>query len=86
MILINYLKFQYIKQVRNTKKLVQVLFKYFNNPQDLLSRLELLGGSIKAGNNNNEIKNEFSEIAHVLKKLNIFTNDQLKNLLKNYVL
>ena len=31
--------------------------KYFNNPQDLLSRLELLGGSIKAGNNS--VKNEF---------------------------
>ena len=39
---------------------------YYNNPQDLLSRLELLGGSILSGNNG--VKNEFSEIAHVLKK------------------
>ena len=57
---------------------------YYNNPQDLLSRLELLGGSISSGNNG--VKNEFSEIAHILKKLNILSNDQLKKLLKNYVI
>ena len=57
---------------------------YYNNPQDLLSRLELLGGSIQAGNTS--VKNEFSEIAHVLKKINILSNEQLKNLLKIYVI
>ena len=36
---------------------------YFNNPQQLLDRLELLGGSILAGNNG--VINEFSQIAPV---------------------
>ena len=35
---------------------------YYINPADLLDRLELLGGSILAGNNG--VKNEFSKIAH----------------------
>ena len=35
---------------------------YYNNPADLLDKLELLGGSILAGNN--VVKNEFSKIAH----------------------
>ena len=33
---------------------------YYNNPEDLLSRLELLGGSILGGNNG--VKDEFSQI------------------------
>ena len=37
---------------------------YYNNPRDLFERLELLGGSIMAGNNS--AKNEFSEVAHTL--------------------
>ena len=36
---------------------------YYNNPADLLDRLELLGGSKLAGNG---VKNEFSKIAHTL--------------------
>ena len=31
---------------------------YYNNPQDLLSRLELLGGSMSAGNNSNDVREE----------------------------
>ena len=58
--------------------------KYYNNPLDLLDRLELLRGEINAGNN--AVKNEFSEIAHTLRKLNIFTNNDLENLLKEYIL
>ena len=57
---------------------------YYNNPEDLLSRLELLGGSIMAGNNG--VKNEFTEIAHVLNRLGAITNDQLINLMKEYVI
>ena len=57
---------------------------YYNNPEDLLSRLELLGGSIMAGNN--RVKNEFTEIAHVLNRLGAITNDQLINLIKEYVI
>ena len=39
---------------------------YYNNPQDLLSRLELLGGSIAAGNNSNDVREEFVNIVHML--------------------
>ena len=40
---------------------------YFNNPHQLLDRLELLGGSILAGNNG--VINEFSQIAHLLNQM-----------------
>ena len=50
----------------------------------LLDRLELLGGSILAGNNG--VINEFSEIAHSLARMSVITKNQLNELLKNYVL
>ena len=56
---------------------------YYNNPADLLDRLELLGGSILAGNNS--VKNEFSQIVHTLNKLGVLNNNQLNNLLKEYI-
>ena len=57
---------------------------YYNNPADLLDRLELLGGSILAGNDG--VKNEFSKIAHTLNKLGVLNNTQLNSLLKEYVI
>lgn len=42
---------------------------YFNNPTQLLNRLELLGGLILAGNNG--VIPEFSQIAHLLNKMNV---------------
>ena len=54
---------------------------YYNNPVDLF---DLLGGSILAGNNG--VKNEFSKIAHTLKKLVVLNNNQLNSLLKEYVI
>ena len=56
---------------------------YFNNPHQLLHRLELLGGSILAGNNG--VINEFSQIAHLLNKMKVISNKQLNNLLQSYV-
>ena len=52
---------------------------YYNNPEDLLDRLELLGGSISAGNNG--VKQEFSQIAQTLNKIGVINNDQLNNLI-----
>ena len=57
---------------------------YFNNPHQLLDRLELLGGSILAGNNG--VINEFSHIAHLLNKMKVISKKQLNDLLKNYIL
>ena len=59
---------------------------YYNNPQDLLSRLELLGGSMSAGNDSSDVREEFSNIVHLLNKLNVIDNKQLNNLLKEYLI
>ena len=56
---------------------------YFNNPHQLLDRLELLGGSILAGNNG--VIPEFSQIAHLLKQMKVISNKQLNDLLKSYI-
>ena len=56
---------------------------YFNNPHQLLDRLELLGGSILAGNNG--VLQEFSQIAHLLNQMKVITKKQLNDLLKNYI-
>ena len=42
---------------------------YFNNPHQLLDRLELLGGSILAGNNG--VIPEFSQIVHLLNQMKV---------------
>ena len=57
---------------------------HFNNPLQLLDRLELLGGSILAGNNG--VKQEFSQIAHLLNQMKVITKKQLNDLLKKYIL
>ena len=56
---------------------------YFNNPHQLLERLELLGGSILAGNNG--VIPEFSKIAHLLNQMKVISKKQLNDLLKTYI-
>ena len=46
--------------------------------------MELLGGSILAGNDS--VKNEFAQIAHTLNKLGVISNNQLNDLLREYVI
>ena len=55
----------------------------FNNPHQPLKRLELLSGSILAGNNG--VINEFSKIAHLLNQMKVITKKQLNELLKTYI-
>ena len=64
--------------VNNMNKLENIVRKkegkgiiHFNNPQQLVKRLELLAGSIIAGNNG--VKQEFSQIAHLLHQLKVVT-------------
>lgn len=57
---------------------------YYNNSDDLMSRLELLGGSIMAGNDG--VKDEFTQIAHTLNKLGVINNNQLNDLIKEYII
>ena len=56
---------------------------YFNNPHQLLNRLELLGGSILAGNNG--VIPEFSQIAHLLNQMKVISKKQLNKLLETYI-
>ena len=55
----------------------------FNNPHQLLDRLELLGGSILAGNNG--VIPEFSQIAHLLNQMGVVSKKQLNDLIKTYI-
>ena len=59
---------------------------YYNNPQDLLSRLELLGGSMSAGNDSSDVREEFTNKVHLLNKLNVINNKQMNDLLKEYLI
>ena len=59
---------------------------YYNDPQDLLPRLELLGGSMYAGNNSNAVREKFSNIVHKLNKLKIINNKQMSDLIKEYLI
>ena len=56
---------------------------YFNNPHQLLNRLELLAGSILAGNNG--VIPEFSQLAHLLNQMKVISKKQLNDLLKIYI-
>ena len=71
-------------QLRNYKKLTGTGIIHFNNPQQLVKRLELLAGSIFAGNNG--VKQEFSQIAHLLHQLKVISKKTLNDLLKKYIL
>ena len=57
---------------------------YYNDVNDLIDRMELLGGSILAGNDG--AKSEMSEIVHKLYELGKINANQLNDLLKGYVI
>ena len=73
-----------MREIRNYKQLTGTGIIHFNNPQQLVNRLELLAGSIFAGNNG--VKQEFSQIAHLLHQLKVITKKTLNDLLKKYIL
>ena len=53
------------------------------SPQELLHRLELLGGSLAAGNNG--VLPEYIQIAHRLRDLGIIKNKQLNALMRKII-
>ena len=73
-----------LNQLREFKEKTGTDILHFNNPLQLLDRLELLGGSILAGNNG--LIQEFSQIAHLLNQMKAITKEQLNDLLKKYIL
>ena len=73
-----------MRELRNYKKLTGTGIIHFNNPLQLLDRLELLIGSLLAGNNG--VIQEFSQIAHLLHQMKVITKKQLNDLFKKYIL
>ena len=72
-----------LSDIYNYKQKIGSGITLFNNPHQLLDRLELLGGSILAGNNG--VIPEFSKIAHLLNQMKVITKKQLNDLLKSYI-
>ena len=73
-----------LNMLREFKEKTGTGILHFNNPLQLLDRLELLSGSILAGNNG--VMQEFSQIAHLLNQMKVITKKQLSDLLKKYIL
>ena len=71
-------------KLRDYKKMTGTGIIHFNNPLQLIDRLDLLAGSIFAGNNG--VKQEFFQIAHLLHQLKVITKKQLNDLLKKFIL
>ena len=60
--------------------------KFFSDSNDLMTRMELLVGEMKAGNDSTDVRDEFVEIIHVLHKLGLIDVGQLNSLLEEYVI
>ena len=69
----------YFKQRRKTGRGIY----FYNSPHELLHRLELLDGSLKAGNNG--ALTEYTQIGHHLRDIGTISNKQLNTLLKKYI-
>ena len=59
---------------------------FYNKPEELLDRLELLGGSIEAGNSSKEVARQFSAIVHKLRDIGVLSNPDLTAILTNYII
>ena len=59
---------------------------FYNDPEDLLSLLELLIGSIDAGNDNSKMKNRGMAILEELLKLGAISKDLHEKLYVGYLI
>ena len=59
---------------------------YFTNPEQMVKRLELLIGSLNAGNSSIQLKNELYDIIDHLLKLKILTKDKHNAFIKKYLI
>ena len=69
-----------LNQLREFKEKTGTGILHFYNPYQILDRLELLEGSILAGNNG--VIQEFSQIAHLLNQMKVITKKQSNDLFK----
>ena len=57
---------------------------FFNNPKQLLNKLEIIIGSMKAGNTSNKIRNTGVSIIDTLLKTSTINKSQHEKLYKKY--
>ena len=69
----------YFKQRRKTGRGII----HYNSPHELLHRLEVLDGSLTAGNNG--ALAEYTQIAHHLRDIGTISNKQPNPLLRKYI-
>jgi len=67
---------------KKTKKGGQVMF--FNNPKEMLKKLELIIGSKVAGNNSIELRNTGVALLDILLRISILNKSQYNKIYKNY--
>ena len=57
---------------------------FFNNPTEMIKKLELIIGSMIAGNNSIELRNTGVAILDILLKNSILNRSQYNKIYKNY--
>ena len=57
---------------------------FFNNPTEMIKKLELIIGSIVAGNNSIELRNMGVAMLDILLRNSILTKSQYNEIMKNY--
>jgi hypothetical protein len=57
---------------------------YYQKPEELLNKLDIVTGEIKAGNNNKSIVNDGIEILDTLLKNSAITHDQHKTIYRKF--
>ena len=67
---------------KKTKRGGQVMF--FNNPTEMMKKLELIIGSMVAGNNSIELRNTGVALLDILLKNSILNRPQYNKIYKNY--
>jgi hypothetical protein len=58
-------------------------FVYYDKPEELLERLQILMGSIDSGNNSSELREEASQLLDVLKSKEVISKIQYESLLES---
>ena len=71
------------KRIRNKRKQGGQI-QFFNNPAEMLKKLELIIGSINAGNNSIKLRNTGVALLDILLKNSILNKPQYTKIMKNY--
>ena len=88
-VLIDYMKYnnQQLKKIKGTglkKKRGGAQVMFFNNPTEIMQKLELVIGSMAAGNNSIELRNTGVALLDILFRNSIINRSQYNKIYKNY--